>query len=351
MKDQSLMWRISVIPLLVALVTACNQEQTPATTAMPAASEHSASLLLASWNDVPSRQSITAFVEKVTTPGSPDFVPAEKRIAVFDNDGTLWSEQPLYFQAMFVFDRIKALAPAHPEWQGQEPFASVLKGDVQGALAGGIPALLQMMAGTHAGMGSDEFDHIASEWLASARHPQHDRLYTSMVFQPMLELIDYLEANDIKVFIVSGGGAAFLRAFAAEVYGVPPERVIGSTIKSEFSQVESVPTVMRLPAVDFIDDKEGKPVGIYNGIGVRPLMAFGNSDGDLQMLQWTMAGEGPRFAALLHHTDGEREYAYDRESHVGHLDKALDQASRDGWTVIDMAADWAEVWPSVSAPE
>ncbi len=299
---------------------------------------------LPSWNDGQSKQSIEAFVERVTKEGSADFVPAPERIATFDNDGTLWAEQPMYFQLIFALDRVKTLAPQHPEWQTQEPFASLLKGDVKAALAGGEPAIMQIVMATHAGMTTEEFDKIVNGWIATARHPVTKRLYTEMVYQPMLELLAYLRANEFKTFIVSGGGIDFMRPWVEKVYGIPPEQVIGSSGKTEFQMREGTPVLMRLPEINFIDDKAGKPVGIHNHIGRRPIAAFGNSDGDLQMLQWIMAGKGTRFALIVHHTDAEREWAYDRKSSIGHLDKALDEAQAKGWTVVDMKADWNRVF-------
>jgi hypothetical protein len=264
---------------------------------------------------------------------------------VFDNDGCLWSEQPMYFQAFFIFDRIKALAPRHPEWTTKEPFASVLRGDVKGALAGGEHALLEMAMATHAGTTTEEFETIVADWIATAKHPKTGRLYTEMVYQPMLELLAYLRANGFKTFIVSGGGIDFMRPWAERVYGIPPEQVIGSSIKTRFELRDGKPVLVRLPELNFIDDKAGKPVGIQMHIGRRPIAAFGNSDGDLQMLQWTSAGAGSRFCLYVHHTDGEREWAYDRESHIGRLDKGLDEAWARGWTVVDMKADWKRIYP------
>jgi phosphoserine phosphatase len=299
---------------------------------------------LPSWRDGDARRAVVAFVARTTAPGSSDFVPAPQRIATFDNDGTLWAEQPMYFQAIFIFDRIRQLAPAHPEWKTQEPFASVLKGDVKGALAGGEKALLQMAMATHAGMTLEEFAKVAGEWLATAKHPETGRLYTEMVYQPMLELLAYLRANGFKTFIVSGGGIEFLRVFAERVYGVPPEQVIGSSIKTKYEVRDGKPVLMRVPELNFIDDKAGKPVGINQHIGRRPLMAFGNSDGDFQMLEWTTSGAGPRFGLLIHHTDGEREWAYDRESHIGRLDQGLSEAAARGWTVVSMKDDWKRIF-------
>jgi hypothetical protein len=281
----------------------------------------------------------------VTKPGSLDFVPVSERIATFDNDGTLWAEQPMYFQAFFVFDRIKQLSPQHPEWKTKEPFASVLKGDVKSALAGGEHALIEMAMATHAGTTTEEFDKIVTDWIATAKHPKTGRLYTEMVYQPMLELLAYLRANGFKTFIVSAGGIEFMRPWTEKVYGIPPEQVIGSSIKTKFEMRDGQPVLMRLPELNFIDEKEGKPVGINSHIGRRPIAAFGNSDGDLQMFQWTAAGKGARFCLYVHHTDAEREFAYDRKSSVGRLDKGLDEAAAKGWTVVSMKDDWKTVFP------
>ena len=300
---------------------------------------------LPSWNDGVARRSVVAFVETVTRQGGPGYVPPAERVAVFDNDGCLWSEQPMYFQAFFIFDRIKALAPQHPEWKDKEPFASVLKGDVKAALAGGEPGLVEMAMATHAGMTSEEFDGIVGNWIATAKHPKTGRLYTEMVYQPMLELLAYLRANGFKTFIVSGGGIEFVRPWAERVYGIPPEQVVGSSIKTKFELREGKPVLVRFPEIDFVDDKAGKPVGIHMHIGRRPIAAFGNSDGDLQMLQWTAAGSGPRFCLYVHHTDAEREWAYDRQSYIGRLDKGLDEARAKGWTVVDMKTDWKRIYP------
>jgi hypothetical protein len=301
---------------------------------------------LPSWNDTAPKKAIVSFVEKVTRSDSPEFVPESARIAVFDNDGTLWSEQPLYFQAIFIFDRIKHLAPQHPEWATQEPFASVLKGDVKAALAGGEHALLELAMATHAGTTTEEFESIVTEWIATAKHPQTGRLYTDMVYQPMLELLAYLRAHGFKTFIVSGGGIEFMRPWAEKVYGVPPEQVIGSSIKTKYELRDGKPVLARLPELNFIDDKAGKPVGIQQHIGRRPLMAFGNSDGDFQMLEWTTAGPGARFGLIVHHDDAEREFAYDRESSIGKLERGLDEGPLRGWTIVRMKADWNEVYPA-----
>ncbi len=281
----------------------------------------------------------------MTKEGSPGFVPVPERIATFDNDGTLWAEQPMYFQGLFLVDRVKALAPQHPEWKAEEPFASLLKGDMKGVAAAGEKGAMEMVAATHTGMTTEEFSRIVSDWIATARHPKTGKLYTEMVYQPMLELLAYLRANGFKTFIVSGGGIEFMRPWTERVYGIPPEQVVGSSVKLKFEMRDGRPVLMKLPAVDLIDDKEGKPVGIESHIGRRPIAAFGNSDGDLQMLQWTTDGSGPRLALIVHHTDAEREWAYDRTSHVGKLDKAWDEAAARGWTVVSMKDDWKTIFP------
>jgi phosphoserine phosphatase len=314
------------------------------TLAWSAAGAAAAPNALPSWNDTAPKKAITAFVGRVTTAGSQDFVPPAKRIAVFDNDGTLWSEQPLYTQVFFLVDRVKALAPRHPEWAAMEPFASMLKGDVKGALASGESGLAELMAATHAGMTTEDFSRIVSEWIAAARHPKTGKPYTRMVYQPMLELLAYLRGKGFKTFIVSGGGVEFMRPWAEAVYGIPPEQVIGTTGGLRFETRGNVPMLLKLPTLVHNDDKEGKPVAIQRHIGRRPLAAFGNSDGDLQMLQWTTAGRGARFGLLVHHTDAEREWAYDRESAVGRLDRALDDATARGWTVVSMKQDWRTIF-------
>jgi len=300
---------------------------------------------LPSWNDTAQKKAIVTFVERVTKESSLDFVPPSERTATFDQDGTLWAEQPMYFQFFFAIDRVKALAPQHPEWRDKEPFASLLKGDVKGALAGGERAMLEIVMATHAGMTTEEFAQTVKEWIATARHPKTKRPYTEMVYQPMLELLAYLRANGFKTFIVSGGGIEFMRPWTEKVYGIPPEQVIGSSIKTKFESRDGKPVLVRLPEIDFIDDKAGKPVAINQHIGRRPIAAFGNSDGDLEMLEWTTAGSGARFAFLVHHTDVEREWAYDRTSSIGRLDKALDEAQAKGWTVVDMKNDWKIIFP------
>ena len=295
---------------------------------------------LSSWNDTPTKQAIVAFVQAVTTPGSPGFVPVAERIATFDNDGTLWSEQPLYFQYYFSFDRVLALAPQHPEWTNQEPFASVLKGDYDAVLAGGAQASMILANATIEGAAGANFDKVVTDWIATARNPMTGRLLTEMVFAPMVELLSYLRANEFKTYMVSGGNAEFLRPWVEQTYGIPPEQVIGSNLKTKYELVDGKPVIVRLPEYAFVDDQVNKPLAIESRIGRRPIAAFGNSDGDQQMLEWTAAGSGPRLCLLVHHTDAEREWAYDRTSPIGHLDTALNEASVKGWTVVDMKSDW-----------
>lgn len=322
--------RLCAITLLASLVLTMNAQ---------------AAELLPSWNDGPARKSIVAFVEKVTIEGSPDFVPVAERIATFDNDGTLWAEQPLYSQFFFALDRLKKLAPQHPEWKTREPFASLLKGDVKTALKGGEAAIVQLVMATHSDVTTEEFEQIVKEWIATARHPLTKKPFTEMVYQPMLELLDYLRTNGFKTYIVSGGGVEFMRPWTEKVYGIPPEQVIGSSGKLKFEMRAGKPVLVKLPEINSINDKAGKPVNIQQQIGRRPIAAFGNSDGDLQMLQWTTAGKGARFGLLVQHTDAAREWAYDRKSSVGKLDKALDEAKVKGWTVVDMKSDWKVIYP------
>jgi len=320
-----------VLTLGLALLFGC-RETAPAPDALP------------SWNDGAAKQSVVDFVARVTRKGGPDYVAPAERIAVFDNDGTLWAERPMYFQLEFALDRVKALAPLHPEWKDEQPFKAVLEGDLETVFSGGEHALLELVMATHAGNTTEEFAQAVKEWLATAKHPNTGRPYTDMVYQPMLELLAYLRANGFKTYIVSGGGIEFMRVFAEEVYGVPPEQAIGSSIKTQFEWRDGTPALVRLPEIDFVDDKAGKPVAINQHIGRRPLAAFGNSDGDLQMLQWTTAGVGARFALLVHHTDEDREWAYDRASSIGRLDEALDEAQAKGWTVVDMKRDWKRIF-------
>ncbi|MCY1740723.1 HAD family hydrolase [Ensifer sp. SL37] len=300
---------------------------------------------LPSWNDGASKQAILDFVAGVTAEGGPNYVAPPERIATFDNDGTLWAEQPTYFQLAFAIDRVKALAPEHPEWKEKEPFSSLLKGDLGAALAGGEPAIFEIVMASHAGMTTEEFEKSARDWIATAKHPKTGQPYAAMVYQPMLEVLAYLRANGFKTFIVSGGGVEFMRVFSEEVYGIPPEQVIGSSGKLKFENRDGTPVLLKLPEINFIDDKAGKPIGIHQHIGRRPIAAFGNSDGDLQMLQWTCSGRpGPHFCLYVHHTDAEREWAYDRQSSIGRLDEGLNQAAADGWAVVDMKKDWKKVF-------
>jgi hypothetical protein len=300
---------------------------------------------LPSWNDGPSKAAIVGFVTKVTKEGSPDFVKPAERVAVFDNDGTLWSEQPIYIQFAFALDRVRALAPQHADWKEKEPFKSILAGDIKAFAATGEKGVVEVLMATHTGLTTQEFAKIVEDWLATAKHPQTGKLYTEMVYQPMLELLAYLRANGFKTFIVSGGGVEFMRPWVERVYGVPPEQVVGSRGKLKFELHNGKPVLLKLPEGDLVDDGPGKPVGIQQGIGRQPVMAFGNSDGDLQMLQWTAAGDGARFALIVHHTDAEREWAYDRQSSIGRLDKALDEANVRQWTVVDMKRDWKVIFP------
>jgi phosphoserine phosphatase len=300
---------------------------------------------LASWNEGGAKQAITGFVAAVTDPDSPDFVAEAERVAVFDNDGTLWVEQPLYTQLAFVLERVRELAGDHPDWREEQPFKAALEGDKAALGEAGMEGVMQLLMATHAGLSSSEFAALAGDWIATARHPRFERPYTELVYQPMLELLQYLRENGFKTYIVSGGGIAFMRPWTERVYGIPPEQVVGSQIALEYKMVDGEPTLVRKAEIAFIDDKAGKPVGIQRHIGRRPLLAFGNSDGDYQMLEWTTAGPGRRLGLILHHDDGEREYAYDRDSHAGRLEKALDDAETKGWTIVSMKRDWANVFP------
>ena len=318
-----------VLACAMALITAVAQAADP----------------LSSWKDGPAKKAIVGFVQATTQKGRPEFVPRSERIATFDNDGTLWGEQPMYFQLLFALDRVKALAPQHPEWKDKEPFASLLKGDVKGALAGGEPAIAQIVMTTHAGMTTEEFEEIVKDWVATAKHPKTGRLYTEMVYQPMLEVLAYLRAKGFKTFIVSGGGIEFMRPWTEKVYGIPPEQVVGSSIKTKLEMRDGTPSLVRLPEINFVDDKAGKPVGINEHIGRRPVAAFGNSDGDQQMLQWTQAGSGARLMMLVHHDDAIREFAYGAESKIGTFSDALmADAKKNGWTVISMKNDWKRIF-------
>jgi len=299
---------------------------------------------LLSWAAGATKDAIVDFVARVTNPANPGFVPEEERIATFDNDGTLWSEKPAYFQLLFAVDRVRALAGEHPEWKDKQPFKGVLESDLEAVAATGEQGLLELVMASHAGMTTTEFEEIVRDWLLTARHPELDRPYTELVYQPMLELLDYLRFNGFKTFITSGGGIEFMRPWVEQVYGIPPEQVVGSSIKTNYEIRDGEPVLVRLPEIDFIDDKEGKPVGINSHIGRRPIASFGNSDGDFQMLEWTTAGEGARLGVLIHHTDAEREWAYDRDSHVGRLSRGLDEAEDRGWVVVDMKDDWKTIY-------
>jgi phosphoserine phosphatase len=302
---------------------------------------------LPSWNDGAAKQSIINFVNEITDEANPNFVPVDERIATFDNDGTLWSEQPFYFQLFFAIDRVKELAPEHPEWKTTQPFKAVLEDDMETLFSFGEHGLVQLVAASHSGITTVEFEQIVKEWLATAKHPRFNRPFTELVYQPMLELLDYLRANGFKTFIVSGGGIEFMRPWVDNVYGIPAEQVIGSLGKVKYEMRDGKPVLVKLPGIDFIDDKEGKPIAINRFIGKRPIAAFGNSDGDLQMLQWTEGGKGKRLMVYVHHTDAEREWAYDRKSSVGRLDKGLDEAIEKRWTVVDMLKDWNKIYPWV----
>lgn len=300
--------------------------------------------VLPSWNDTSSKTRIVDFVKATVTEGGEGYVAPDDRIAVFDNDGTLWSEQPYYIQLGFALDRVKTLAPQHPEWQAKAPFKSILEGKLKEAAEGGEMGIVDVILATHSGMTTDQFNTIVSDWFETARHPKTGKLYKQMTYLPMRELLDYLRANDFTTYIVSGGGVEFMRAISEDLYGIPPQYVVGSTISTEFAIVGDVPVLKRLPKVDFINDGAGKPAGINKFIGRKPIFVAGNSDGDYEMARWTTAAKGPGFAMIVHHTDGNREYAYDRQSPVGKLDKALDEASRRNWLVVDMQKDWRRIF-------
>ncbi len=330
MADGSARWRRAFLALILMALTFAGWAKDP----------------LPSWNDGPHKQAIVKFVEEVTKKGGPGFIPPDERIATFDNDGTLWSEQPLYFQGIFALDRVRAMAPQHPEWKTQEPFASLLRGDLKGVFASGEKGVMEIVMVTHAGMTTEAFEQAVKDWIATARHPKTGRLYSEMVYQPMLELLAYLRENGFKTYIVSGGGIEFMRPWAERVYGVPPEQVIGSSIVTKYEMAGGKPALLRLPQMDFVDDKAGKPVGINAHIGRRPVAAFGNSDGDREMLEWTQAGGANRLMMLVHHDDAAREWAYGAESKIGTFsDSLLAEAGKSGWTVISMKDDWKVVYP------
>jgi phosphoglycolate phosphatase-like HAD superfamily hydrolase len=308
---------------------------------------------LPSWNDGATKTAIVEFVRRTTTEGSPDFVAQPERIAVFDNDGTLWSEQPMYVQLAFALDRVRELAPQHPDWKTTQPFQAVLENDIKALAASGEKGAVELIMATHAGMTTTEFRAIVEKWLATARHPKYKRPYTECIYQPMVELLAYLRAAGFKTFIVSGGGIEFMRPWTEKAYGIPPEQVVGSGIELKYELAggkdgDELPMLARLPKVAFVDDGPGKPVGIERHIGRRPIAAFGNSDGDYEMLRWTTSGSGARFGLIVHHTDAEREAAYDRDSHFGKLSRGLDDAPKYGWTIMDMKRDWKTVFPPLA---
>jgi len=333
--------RFTFLLLIAFLLVTCHPPQS--ITGKP--TTNAAKDPLPSWNEGNAKRSIIDFVIKTTKKSSADFVPVTDRIACFDNDGTLWTEMPLPFQLFFVIDRIKAMSPQHSEWKDQQPFKGVLEGDLKTALAGGDKALMEMMTATHAGMTTVEFDKIVKDWMATATHPKTGRHYNEMVYQPMLELLDYLRANGYKPFIVSGGGIDFMRAWAEQVYGIPPYQVVGSSFKTKYDTTGKEPVLIKLAEFNFNDDKLGKPVGIYEHIGKRPVFTTGNSDGDYGMLQYTSTGSGPRFGMIVHHTDSLREYFYDRQSGLAKLDKGLDDAAKYHWLIVDMKTDWKKIYP------
>ncbi len=321
--------------MLVLLLGACASQVKPQIVADP----------LPSWNAGTSKNQIMAFVSRISDPDSSDFVPVSKRIATFDNDGTLWAEQPAYFQLFFILDRIKALAPANPEWATTQPYRAVLENDMDALHASGEHGLIKLAMAAHGGVTVTEFATIVEDWMATARHPTTGMAYNSMVYQPMLELLDYLRANEFKVFIVSGGGVEFMRPWTEAVYGIPPDQVVGSSMETRYEIRDGKPVILRLPEIHFIDDKDTKPLAINRFIGQRPILAFGNSDGDFEMLEWTTAGDGPRLGLFVHHTDAEREWAYDRDSSIGGLSRGLDEATEHGWVIVDMARDWSVIYP------
>jgi phosphoglycolate phosphatase-like HAD superfamily hydrolase len=335
--------RISFVIALVLLLPSWGcHDQTHVQSAQP--TQQTNQDPLPSWNDTTPKKNIIAFVDRVTKEGSPDFVPVADRIATFDNDGTLWVEAPTYTQFLFSFDRVKQLAPQYPEWKTKQPFKGILDGDMKAVAATGEKGLFQVVVATSTGMTNEQFEKMASDWLAQTRDRRFNRTYTALTYQPMVELLAYLRANGFKTFIVSGGDMEFMRPWTEKAYGIPPDQVVGTSMKTQLQSQNGTPVIMRLPQISFIDDGPGKPVGIDNYIGKRPIAAFGNSDGDQQMLEWTAAGPGPRFMLLVHHTDAEREYAYDRNSPVGKLDKALDEANAKGWTVVSMKDDWNKIF-------
>lgn len=329
--------------VITAFIVGCNQPQTKSDKAKQ--ETIAATDPLPSWNEGTSKKAIIDFVSKTTKQGSIDFIPVADRIACFDNDGTLWSEQPMYFQFLFAMDRVKAMAPQHPEWKTKQPFKALLEGDMKTAMAGGENALLQIVMTTHAGMTTDEFSKTVTDWMASATHPKTGKHYNEMIFQPMVELLNYLRTNGYKTIIVSGGGVDFMRPWAEQAYGIPPDQVVGSSGKVKYDAINGKPVLIKLPEINFVDDKEGKPVGIHQYIGKRPVFTAGNSDGDYAMLQYTSTGSGPHFGMIVHHNDSIREWAYDRSSSVGRLVKGLDDAQKYSWLIVDMKQDWKKIFP------
>jgi hypothetical protein len=325
--------------LLAIIVFNCQEKQSTENEQQVSNAE-----ILPSWNEGEAKQSIISFVKTVTDSTNSSFVPEADRIAVFDNDGTLWSEQPFYFQVFFAIDRVKALAPEHPEWKNKQPFKAAIEGDMDTLFSGGMPAIIQLIMVSHTGMTTEAFEQTVLDWIKTAKHPKNQRLFTDLAYKPMIEVLNYLRLHGFKTYIVSGGGIDFMRPWAEQVYGIPKEQIIGSSIKTKFEMQNGQPVIVRLPELEFIDDGEGKPVGINRFIGKKPIAVFGNSDGDLQMLQWCTSGKGTRLGVVIHHTDSVREVAYDRASHIGHLDKALDEAAAKRWTVVSMKDDWNNIY-------
>lgn len=342
-KKTTLLAKTAMFSFLIVAIPSCKKEtvKETETTKTEAVTEDP----LASWNDGKNKQAIIGYVKDVTTEGSANFIPVADRIATFDNDGTLWSEQPAYFQLLFVMDRIKAMAPEHPDWKNKQPYKAVLENNMPELMKQGKKGLFELLMTTHAGMPTDEFEKTVKDWMATAKHPTKNKPYNQLVFQPMLELINYLKANQFKVFIVSGGGIEFMRAWAEDTYGIPKDQIIGSTFKEQFENTKGNPTINRLPELEFNDDKEGKPVAINKFIGRKPVLAVGNSDGDLQMLQYTASNPLKNLEVYIHHTDSVREWAYDRKSHIGGFDKGWDEATQKGWIVVDMKNDWKVIYP------
>ena len=339
------MKKITLLGLAFLLIVSCKNESPVQEYNTKEKTEVAIVDPLPSWNDVASKQNIIAYVTDITNSNSENFIPIKDRIATFDNDGNLWSEQPAYFQLFFAIDRVKAMAIDHPEWKEEQPFKAVLEDDMEALKKEGEHGLIQLVMATHAGNTTEEFIADVKDWIKTAKHPTKKVTYDQLVYQPMLELLQYLRANNFKTYVVSGGGVDFMRAFVTKIYGIPEEQIIGSRIKTEFEYNNGNPVIKRLPALDFIDDKEGKPLNIQKIIGKKPVFSSGNSDGDLQMMQWTASNKHKSFMLYVHHTDADREWAYDRESHIGRLDKGLDQALKDSWTVIDMEKDWKVIYP------